>query len=569
MSVIAESQYKAENVGQRIIKLDVKTFPSGWKVVQLGDVIDIQGGSQPPKSNFIYEPKDDYVRLLQIRDFGKKPVPTYVPRNKVTKFCEKDDVLIARYGASLGRILTGMEGAYNVALAKTIFDKEIIFPKYLFYLLQTPLFQTPIHMISRSAQNGFNKGEIYPIEIPIAPLEQQKRIVAEIEKQFSRLDEAVANLKRVKANLKRYKASVLKASVEGKLTEEWRKQHLPAPSSVPGKFYTYAILCDDDSIYIGHTDDIERRWKEHRQGQGAEWTQKHKPVKIAHYEEHDTRAEAAEREKWLKTGFGRKWLKRELAAGRTRQAGDVEPADKLLERILEERRANWQGRGKYKEPVAPDTDGLPELPEGWVWTNFEQLAEGIPNAIKAGPFGSALKKLFYVQKGYKIYGQEQVIREDPYYGDYYVDEQKYQDLLSCAVKSGDLLISLVGTIGRVLILPDGIEPGIINPRLVKISLNKEIINPLFIKIYLQSTSVKAMFAIASHGGTMDILNLGILKGIPIPLPPVSEQSKILEEFDRIASIEAGLVEGIEANSQRSDRLRQSILKNAFSGELCS
>ena len=57
------------------------------------------------------------------------------------------------------------------------------------------------------------------------PRPQQDDIVAEIEKQFSRLDEAVANLKRVKANLKRYKASVLKAAVEGKLTEDWRKQH--------------------------------------------------------------------------------------------------------------------------------------------------------------------------------------------------------------------------------------------------------------------------------------------------------------------------------------------------------
>ena len=62
--------------------------------------------------------------------------------------------------------------------------------------------------------------------IRVAPLDQQKRIVAEIEKQFSRLDEAVANLKRVKANLKRYKAAVLKAAVEGKLTEDWRKDWL-------------------------------------------------------------------------------------------------------------------------------------------------------------------------------------------------------------------------------------------------------------------------------------------------------------------------------------------------------
>jgi type I restriction enzyme S subunit len=61
--------------------------------------------------------------------------------------------------------------------------------------------------------------------MPVAPYNEQKRIVAEIEKQFSRLDEAVENLKRVKANLKRYKAAVLKAAVEGKLVEQWRKEH--------------------------------------------------------------------------------------------------------------------------------------------------------------------------------------------------------------------------------------------------------------------------------------------------------------------------------------------------------
>jgi type I restriction enzyme, S subunit len=204
---------------------EFQELPDGWKVVKLGDVIDIQGGSQPPKKYFIYEPQEGYIRLLQIRDFGDKPAPTYVPREKVTKFCVKDDIFIARYGASLGRIVTGMEGAYNVALAKVIFDKEIFFPKYLFYLLQTPYFQTPIHMISRSAQNGFNKGEIYPIRIPLAPIGEQKHIIEEIEKQFSHLDEAVENLRRVKANLKQYKASVLKAAVEGKLTEEWRKNH--------------------------------------------------------------------------------------------------------------------------------------------------------------------------------------------------------------------------------------------------------------------------------------------------------------------------------------------------------
>ena len=96
---------------------------------------------------------------------------------------------------------------------------------------------------------------------------------------------------------------------------------LPAPR--PGVFYVYAIQCDDGSRYIGHTDDLKRRWSQHREGTAAEWAAKHKPVKIAHYEELHSREEAVAREKWLKTGFGRKWLKREIAAGRARQAGDA------------------------------------------------------------------------------------------------------------------------------------------------------------------------------------------------------------------------------------------------------
>lgn len=192
-------------------------LPVTWSYHRFGDTLDVQGGSQPPKSTFVYTPTPGYVQLLQIRDFGERGVPTYVREASVTKRCSKDDVLIARYGASLGRIVTGETGAYNVALAKVIFDQKQFFNRYLLYLLQTPFFQTPIHMISRSAQNGFNKGDLSDILLPVAPLHEQKSIVAEIEKQFTRLEAGVAALKRAQANLKRYRAAVLKAACEGKL----------------------------------------------------------------------------------------------------------------------------------------------------------------------------------------------------------------------------------------------------------------------------------------------------------------------------------------------------------------
>lgn len=200
-------------------------LPQSWIVKSLGDVLDIQGGSQPPKAEFIYEPAEGYIQLLQIRDFGEKPVPTFVPQNRVTKFCRKDDVLIARYGASLGRIVTGLEGAYNVALAKVIVDEHLFFKRYLFYLLQTSVLQTPLKMISRSAQNGFAKHEIAHAQLPIPPLNEQKRIVAKIEELFTELDAGIASLHTAQAQLKTYRQSLLKHAFEGQLTAAWRETH--------------------------------------------------------------------------------------------------------------------------------------------------------------------------------------------------------------------------------------------------------------------------------------------------------------------------------------------------------
>ena len=99
--------------------------------------------------------------------------------------------------------------------------------KYLYYYVSSQSFRGEAERYMTGAVGQKRVSTDYPKRstIPVAPIDQQKRIVAEIEKQFSRLDEAVANLKRVKANLKRYKAAVLKAAVEGKLTEDWRKQH--------------------------------------------------------------------------------------------------------------------------------------------------------------------------------------------------------------------------------------------------------------------------------------------------------------------------------------------------------
>lgn len=104
-------------------------------MAKLIEVCDFQGGSQPPKNEWIQMPKHDYIRMLQIRDFTQpnKNVPEYVKKTNKLKICSENDILIARYGASLGKILTGLSGAYNVAIMRTIPNEKVLTKRYLFY----------------------------------------------------------------------------------------------------------------------------------------------------------------------------------------------------------------------------------------------------------------------------------------------------------------------------------------------------------------------------------------------------------------------------------------------------
>ena len=208
-----------------------------------------------------------------------------------------------------------------------------------------------------------------------------------------------------------------------------------------------------------------------------------------------------------------------------------------------------------------------ELPNGWSLTKIVDLAKSEKHALKAGPFGSSLKKEFYVESGYKIYGQEQVINGNLFFGDYYISDEKYEELKSNRIQPGDVLISLVGTVGKVLVLPENAVPGIINPRLIKISLNRDIYLPSFFKYYFESSTVKSFYGSKAQGTTMDVLNLGIIKTIPFPLCSIDEQQRIVEEIESRLSVCDKLEETIAASLKQSEALRQSILKQAFEGKL--
>lgn len=204
---------------------------------------------------------------------------------------------------------------------------------------------------------------------------------------------------------------------------------------------------------------------------------------------------------------------------------------RLIELLKEKRQAVISHAvTKGLNPNVPMKDSgvewLGQVPEHWCVFRLKHLAA----QMKAGPFGSSLTKDMYVSSGYKIYGQEQVIPGDFSIGDYYISEDKYAELRQYAVKAGDILISCVGTFGKIAVFPKDAQEGVINPRLIKVSPT-EVILPEFLELVLRSQVVFEQMTLFSRGGTMDVVNIGILSEIRVTVPPILEQKSLLSEVN--------------------------------------
>ena len=333
------------------------------------------------------------------------------------------------------------------------------------------------------------------IPLALAPLPEQHRIVAEIEKQLTRLDASVAALERVRANLKRYRASVLKTACEGRL--------------VP------------------------------------------------------TEAQLARAEN---RGY--------------------EPAGRLLERILAERAAastpsplTGEGRGegapkpkrrrKYKEPAPPDTSTLPKLPEGWVWATVEQVGAVGEQSVLTGPFGTNLKRTDFTSTGIPVLtigclNEAGILLDKAAY----VSNEKAHELSRYALRAGDLLFSRMATVGRAGLVGPDIAGCVFNYHIMRLRLDEGTVSPKFFMSYVRGSSdVDRYVRNINHGSTRDGINTVQLLAMPIAVAPLAEQHRIVADVERRLSVVQQAEAAVEAGLKRAGRLRQSILKRAFSGKL--
>ncbi len=380
-----------------------------------------------------------------------------------------DDILITKLGDPLGKAcIVPRSIGHGVIVADLVRvrpDERLVDRRYLTYAINSPSTVKQFELHTKgTTRPRVNLSVLRQLPIPVAPRHQQEEIVDAIERQFSRLDEAVANLQRVKANLKRYKASVLQAAVEGRV--------------VP------------------------------------------------------TEAELARRE------------------GRSYESGE-----RLLERILAARRDQWVGRGKYKAPEAPRREWTFDLPEGWAWSTLGHLAV----SVKDGPHFSPK----YAAEGIPFISGGNIRPEGiDFSATKFITPELHAELSKrCRPLRGDLLYTKGGTTGIARVNTDTRDFNVwVHVAVLKLSQS---IEPFFVQHALNSQHCYRQAQEYTHGVGNQDLGLTRMVWITIPLPPLSEQRRIVAEVDRRLSILREVESEVDTNLKRANSLRQAALARAF------
>ena len=263
-------------------------------------------------------------------------------------------------------------------------------------------------------------------------------------------------------------------------------------------------------------------------------------------------------------------LTREWRKARGKGGSEIRPdesAEKLLARILSERRAKWEegqetGDGrrkkKYKEPAPPDTDGLPELPEGWVWATMPQIGELNRGKSKHRPrnaphlYGGPYP---FVQTG-DVRHANGILRE---YSQTYSEDGLAQSRLW---PEGTLCITIAANIADTAILgfdacfPDSVVGFLADPKHCNIR---------YLEYFLRTA--KTDLERYAPATAQKNINLKILSEVAIPLPSLEEQNVFFAKVERRLSVADEIEKELDQALARSERLRQSILKRAFEGRL--
>ncbi|WP_339119901.1 restriction endonuclease subunit S [Fusobacterium nucleatum] len=188
--------------------------------------------------------------------------------------------------------------------------------------------------------------------------------------------------------------------------------------------------------------------------------------------------------------------------------------------------------------------------------NWRQVKlEDLCSSIVRGPFGSSLKKEFFVKNGYKVYEQKNAINQSADLGEYYINEEKFKELKRFECKTKDIIMSCSGTVGKLFQLPEGSKKGVINQALCKFSLNNKTVSIYFLKCL-----EKIMENLKLNGsGIKNISSVSYLRKIDISLPPIELQNKFAERIEKIEKLKFEIEKSIEM----AQNLYNSLISKYF------
>lgn len=206
---------------------------------------------------------------------------------------------------------------------------------------------------------------------------------------------------------------------------------------------------------------------------------------------------------------------------------------------------------------------LGEVPEHWGISRLKQITTN----PTSGPYGSSLTKAMYTQEGIRVYGQQQVIASDFAIGDYYISTRKFEEMSRYEVFADDILITVMGTIGRVAVVPKDIERGIINPRLVRYKAQGEKILPEFLRLSILGQCSQNWLSLMAQGSTMEGLNMQILGNLFIPFPGLEEQKAIVSEVEAKSIMFADLLDTANDTVDLLRERRSALISAAVTGKI--
>lgn len=410
-----------------------------------------------------------------------------------------------------------------------VIDENLLLPEYLMlWFRRTEFDRYADFRCDSSIRGGFQWEELCEVELPIPSIEKQREIVAQYQ--------AVANKIKVNEQI----CEKLEATAQT-VYKQWFvdfefpclpsgyrphgqvNQNLPIdeyitkigsvctysrvgglPVSDGKTWFVYLILCENDSVYKGITNDLYRRFYEHYMGEGAEWTKLNKPLKVIHWESFATKEEAAKREKDLKTGYGRTWISRQIEkAGGITQLKTSLPAPQTELRTA--------GKMVYNQELEK------EIPEGWEVIEFQKITDVTSGKSIKNPNGTK----------YPIYGAGGITG---FTDDYLFDENI-------------IVIGRVGTHGKVFIEYDKSYP----------SDNTLVFTPKYL-IYSYFVLKNLNYDELNKGGVQALLTQSDLKALKILEPNFN-----LKEFETRAEKFMIMIDKIDKQNQKLTQLQSLLL----------